>query len=252
MKVPEYLRQTGYKIPEDASFGPFQFAMDTKLPIFDWLSERPADQVDFSKHMEVAQAAMGPDWFTFYPVEERLLQQPLDASKPFFVDIGGNNGKDLGALATKLPDLKARFILEDLPKVIENLDKQGLQLDSRIERVKYDFFTEQPVKGAKAYYMRTVLHDWPDKQAHKILGRIRDAMDKDSVLLINETALPEVNAPSINVKSDWIMMTLLSALDRTMKQYKALLEEAGFEVRGTWRSPVAGPSTIVFEAAKKP
>ena len=225
--------------------------MDTKLHAFEWMSKNPVDQVAFNNHVEVAHSSLGPNWLTLYPLKERLLQQPWDASKPFLVDVGGSNGGALRALAAEFPDLKARFVLEDLPKVIENLDKEGLRLDSRIELIKYDFFTPQPVKGAKAYFLRTILHDWPDKQALEILEHIREAMDGDSVLLINEIALPEVDAHPLNVKADWVLMCMLASLDRTVIQYKALLEEAGFELRGTWSSPLASFSSTVFEAVKK-
>ncbi|KAG6354382.1 hypothetical protein INS49_004399 [Diaporthe citri] len=37
--------------------------------------------------------------------------------------------------------------------------------DSRVELQVHDFFTPQPVKGARAYFTRSVLHDWPDEQS---------------------------------------------------------------------------------------
>jgi hypothetical protein len=83
--------------------------------------------------------------------------------------------------------------VQDLPIVIESL-KPG-DLPEGIEAQAHDFFKPQPVKGANAYYLAAVLHDWPDKQALQILGQIREAMRKKSVVLINENALPERGVP---------------------------------------------------------
>ena len=42
--------------------------------------------------------------------------------------------------------------------------------------MKYDFFTLQPIKDAKVYHLRAVLHDWPEKQAEEILANTRVSM----------------------------------------------------------------------------
>ncbi|KAJ5988458.1 hypothetical protein N7481_003668 [Penicillium waksmanii] len=85
------------------------------------------------------------------------------------------------------------FILSDLP--------------SEIETQVCNSFEEHPVKGAKAYYLRTVLHDWPDKQAVEILSRLREAMGPGSLLLIHEKAMPETNIPWMAAIGDMTMMT---------------------------------------------
>jgi hypothetical protein len=69
-------------------------------------------------------------------------------------------GHDLVGLKRKFPNLPSRLVLEDLPDVIEHAKEST---EDGIEVVGYDMFTEQPLKGAKAYYLRTVLYDWPDK-----------------------------------------------------------------------------------------
>ena len=112
---------------------------------------------------------------------------------------------------------------------------QGVQdLPAGIEVQDHDFFQLQPVKNAKAYFMRTVLHDWPDKQAAQILGRVRDAMGPDSTLLISETMLPESGALLSSVLSDMQMMGSFASLERTEAQWRALFEQAGLELVQTW------------------
>jgi hypothetical protein len=155
-------------------------------------------------------------------------------------------GHDLVGLKRKFPNLPGRLVLEDLPDVIEHAKES---IEDGIEVVGYDMFTEQPLKGAKAYYLRTVLHDWPDKQSLLALVRVREAMADDSVLLINENTLPEVSASSFSVSLDINMMNIFAALERTEKQWVDLLERAGFRVVKIWRADYDDVgSNALFEA----
>lgn len=47
------------------------------------------------------------------------------------------------------------------------------------------------VTGARFYYMRNVLHDHPDDKCQIILKQTMSAMENDSVILIDEMALPD-------------------------------------------------------------
>ena len=77
-------------------------------------------------------------------------------------------------------------------------------------------------------------------------------MSEDSVLLINENALPDEKVTGFQARADLMIMAFLSGIDRTVKQFKLLLEESGFEVAGIWRSQVVAPGAgTIFEAKKK-
>ena len=130
--------------------------------------------------MTVSRAGRGADWFEFYPVEEELGVQLSD--KLLLVDIGGGVGHDLVALKDRLPNLRGKLVLENLPTT-----DAGVSLPGGIEAVGPSFFDPQPptIKNAKAYYLRTILHNCPDSESRKILEHICDIMFKDSVLLIN-------------------------------------------------------------------
>lgn len=91
-----------------------------------------------------------PSWMdaNFYPVQEKLvdgLSTAEDAA--LIVDIGGSVGHDLEEFYKKHRDIPGRLILQDLPIVIGQIVK----LDDRIERMEYDFYTEQPVKGTSRF-----------------------------------------------------------------------------------------------------
>jgi hypothetical protein len=89
---------------------------------------------------------LGQNWFEYYPVKERLRVD--DPSHVLFVDIGGNTGGDVATFKKRFPDLPGRVILQDLPSVIEGAQPSP----AGVESMGHDFFTPQPVKGAKAYY----------------------------------------------------------------------------------------------------
>ena len=138
--------------------------------------------------------------------------------------------------------------MQDLSIVIDSIK----DLPQGIEAMPHNFFTGQPVKDAAAYYLRAVLHDWPDKQAHEILANIRVAMGPSSLLLVNKNALPDTHVPLFAAQADMTMMACVSALERTQKQFKTLLEDAGFELIRVWTPQEAGLGAgSIFEAVKK-
>ncbi|KAK5787819.1 hypothetical protein VI817_010316 [Penicillium citrinum] len=230
-RLPEYFHANGWKCPDDGLNGPFQFALDTKGHYFDFLSSTPYYGQAFDTVMSMPFRRRGRDWFDFYPVANRL--SVTNDSQTLLVDIGGGQGEDLSKFHARFPDLPGTLILQDLPSVIQGARKKDL-LASTIQTQEHDFFQAQPVRGAKAYFMRTVLHDWPDKQAKVILGRVRDAMSFNSVLLISETLLPESGALLPSVISDMQMMGSFASLERTEYQWRVLLEDSGLELVHIW------------------
>ncbi|PVH91422.1 S-adenosyl-L-methionine-dependent methyltransferase [Periconia macrospinosa] len=89
-------------------------------------------------------------------------------------------------------------------------------------------------KRAKAYYMRMILHDWPEKQAQCILAKVRQAMSEDSLLLINEIVLPEKGISLYEARMDFLMMAFCAGMERTERQWTELLRGAGFVIRSIW------------------
>lgn len=248
VQLPDYFQENGYQSPSDAYSGPFQYALGTKLHHFDWLKETPKQQVAFNKMMQITHRDRGEDWFDNFPVEEKLHNSSGDSNFPLLLDIGGGLGSRLTAFKAKYPNLPGRLILQDLSVVIDDIKSIG----PGIELMKHDFFAPQPIKGARAYYLRCVLHDWPDKSAREILQNVRAAMTKDSILLLEENVLPDVNVPFYAAQVDLSMMVLLSGLERTQKQWLDLLDSAGFTLVKAWTSknPVVRSLTLL-EAAPK-
>lgn len=242
-KLFDYFERNDYKSPDDANHAPFQLAYNTDSHYFEWLSRNPDTQKVFNSVMTQSQQHRGADWFEIYPAQERLLASPDQA---LLVDIGGGVGHDIKAFQKQFPNLPGRLILQDLPQVIDTIKEP---LPEGIEAIGYSMFDQQPINGATAYYMRTVLHDFPDKQALDALTRIRDAMTEDSILLIHEHTMPEgSDVPQIAATLDIHMMEIFASLERTEKEWVALLETAGLRVVKIWTEESFGQSTALFEA----
>lgn len=244
-QLPEYLAQNGYKNPDDAFDGPWQFGNKTSKHYFDWLADDPVLHNAFNTVMAVAR--LGQDnWFDFYPVEEKLKVASPD--ELLVVDIGAGMGHEEVAFLERFPSLQGKLVLLDLPSVVEAAVAKGLP--SGIQAIAHNFFEpySDSLRGAKAYYLRTVLHDWPDKQAKVIIQNIRDVMTKESVLLINEVVLPEKDITLYQAEMDQLMMVCYSSLERTESMYKELLEGEGLKLTAVYKpEPMIARAGTVME-----
>lgn len=242
-RLPEYFKQKGWKTPDDIDDSPLNFALGTKDGYFKYMSSNPYYQNAFDTVMASPYRRDEKDWLDFFPVEKKLqVEAPTDV---VLVDIGGGRGKDLLAFHKKFPSLQGRLVLQDLPHVLETAD-----LPNGIEVKPHSFFDEQPVKRAKAYYLRTVLHDWPDKQAVEILSRIREAMGPDSLVLIHEKAMPETNIPWMAAIGDVTMMTAFASAERTGKEWESLLNKAGLKLNRIWKPEgTSAQQQVIVEGA---
>ena len=81
-------------------------------------------------------------WVDWFPVEEYLLAG-FDSGTTLLVDVGGGKGHDLQAFHARYPG-RGKLVLQDLPQALDSI---GDEINPVIERMKQDFFTDQPVKG---------------------------------------------------------------------------------------------------------
>ncbi|KAF4448913.1 Sterigmatocystin 8-O-methyltransferase [Fusarium austroafricanum] len=229
--LPEFLAKTNYQVPKDANDSPVQYGLRTDKPFFSILRDNARLGKAFNGFM-AGYAKARPRWVEFYPYNERLAEPKPEA--PWLVDVGGSLGHEILSLASVDASPPRRLVLQDLPTVIEEAKASG-NLPKTIEAVPHDFFTPQPAeyRGAQAYFMRLILHDWPDAECATILSHLRDAMVKDySRLLINETVLRDVGAPWQQTSLDWTMMGMLVNRERTESQWRRLLEDSGLKITG--------------------
>lgn len=166
-----------------------------------------------------------------FPVSDFTLAS--DTGGPddvLMVDVGGGAGHQCVALRKAHPDLKGRVILQDLPGTIAMVDQNALS-NLGIEAQGHDFMTPQPVKGAKVYYMRNILHDWPNASCLTVLKQLRSAMDTHSILIIDEIVVRQSDSTWKQVNYDLVMMCALGGMERTRAQWQDLVSGANLKLR---------------------
>lgn len=160
------------------------------------------------------------------------------------VDVGGGTGTLISAILRAAPN--ATGTIFDMPQVAERA-RQALRaegLTARCEVVSGDFFEALP-PGADAYVLSWVIHDWDDARAVTILANCRRAMSRGARVLLIESAMPEGDEPHLAKSMDIAMLVALGGRERTVAEYRILLDRAGFELRRVIR---ADSAMSVFEA----
>lgn len=106
-----------------------------------------------------------------------------------FVDIGGSHGEIGKALAYHTQDIK--IIVQDKSGVVtEGLQNLPEELDGRVTFMAHDFFDPQPVDGADIYFLRWILHNWPDDSCIRILRALIPALKDGARIIISECIVP--------------------------------------------------------------
>ena len=193
-------------------------------------------------------------WLDVVPFEKEFCQD-LKPDTPLFVDVGGGIGQQCLALKTRFPNLPGRIILQEMPQTLP----QVLPVDG-MEKMAHDFWTLEPVQGkspsknrpnlihlfgmcermtkpvsfhagARVYYLRNIMHDYPDEKCIIILQQIMKAMNSSSVIAIDDMILPNCGASWRAAALDMTMMASMAAMERTEKQWLALLDAAGLKMK---------------------
>ncbi len=103
------------------------------------------------------------------------------------VDVGGGQGILLEAILAKHTHLTGTVL--DRAHVVAAAPRAGASesVASRWAAVSGSFFESIP--AADAQVLKSILHDWPDDRCVKILGRCRESLNEDGVVLVIETIL---------------------------------------------------------------
>jgi hypothetical protein len=101
----------------------------------------------------------------------------------------------------------------------------------------FDLIAFFPV-GAKAYFMRMIMHDYADPVCIDILSHLVRAMSPESRVLVCDMVLPqrvgEADFPAAVL--DQAVMTM-GGKERTEAGFQGLFESAGIDLVQVWRVP---------------
>jgi ubiquinone/menaquinone biosynthesis C-methylase UbiE len=158
------------------------------------------------------------------------------------VDVGGGNGILLAKILKANPHL--RGTLFDLPNVIERAKRQKYletaELNGRYQYAAGNFF-ELSTKGADAYILKNVIHNWDDDHATVILKNCREAIPENGKLLLVEYVIPSGNDPYFGKILDIEMLVMATGRERTKQEFEELYQAAGFKL-----SRIIATQTPVF------
>ncbi|KAN0102242.1 S-adenosyl-L-methionine-dependent methyltransferase [Hyaloscypha variabilis] len=240
-----YFRERGYKSPVDPVDGPMQWTLNTKLAYFEYVLQDPELFKAFTQLM-TRWRGLSKHWTEWYPVQANILDgASTNAEEIIMVDMGGDRGHDLEIFLKRFPSTQGRLVLQDLPMTIATVP----HLAPAIKPTVHDFFTPQPVKGARVYFMHIILHDWPDNKVRDIFRQIIPAMRPGySKLLLNEIVLPDQKCPADFAAADINMMSVLAGMERSRSQWIELVESVGLKVVAVHTSPFTEDSEGVVEA----
>ncbi len=141
--------------------------------------------------------------------------------------------------------MPGRVILQDLPQTLPRpyqsrvwnrwLMTSGLRKQSKV-RIAEQLTLLQYLLiihlGARAYYVRNIMHDYPDDKWIQILQQTMVAMAKYSVILVDEMFIPNQGINWLAASLDLTIMSVVSGMEWSGKHWYALLDQAGLKIQG--------------------
>lgn len=159
------------------------------------------------------------------------------------VDVGGGNGYIAVAIAKAFP--KLTFVVQDLP-LNEGPAKATIpeELKERVTFMAHDFFTPQP-EGLepKAYFMKSILHDWSDEDCVRILKHLVLSFEKGVRLFDVDRIMPRPGDRPVHEEAamryiDLFMFSLLGAKERDLASWERLCEMVDPRLKvKSWKTP---------------
>ncbi|KAI3603712.1 hypothetical protein WG66_006691 [Moniliophthora roreri] len=266
--LPEAMQHTDYAFSESVDRTAFSLSVrgagqgDRDMSLFEWYKMNPEIGQRFDRAMT--------GWSRITGSISVVNNFPWDTlpQGTTFCDIGSGVGTLTLSLASAHRHLKV--VLQDFPEVLVAAKAfwsaeypQSIR-DQRVDFVPLDFLKERPVAEQDVYYMKHVLHDWPDNDVVCILQNVAKAMKPDgtSRLFIHDFVLkhvystvkpdsgsdmsigieraPEPLLPNYgtgNIRhynQDVNMLAMFNSRERTCEEYATLGEEAGLCLIKVW------------------
>lgn len=197
--------------------GKTAFELTYQQPIFTYFKDHPSSGKWFNEAMKDNSQIIDASIMSTYDFGK--------FSKVY--DIGGGAGQFLTALLNKNPSM--RGLLFDVPSVIKEAQPNLADFGQRCAAIAGDFFKSVPSDG-EAYLLKSVVHDWNDADALKILKQCHKAMPNKGTLLLVEPIIYADNEQEYAKCMDIYMMAINGSKERTRKDFEELLKQAGFRI----------------------
>jgi hypothetical protein len=148
------------------------------------------------------------------------------------VDVGGGTGALLAEILRAHSQIQGTLI--DFPGTVARAEAllQEAGVRERVRTVGQSFFDPLPT-GADLYLLKSILNDWPDREAQVILSRCAEAARPGGRLVILGGVSPDDRVSSFLTPE----MVLLGGKDRALTEFRALAQQAGLMVEAAGQLP---------------
>ncbi|KAI5362127.1 Putative O-methyltransferase domain, S-adenosyl-L-methionine-dependent methyltransferase [Septoria linicola] len=204
--------ETGENAPGTLGYG---------KPIMEFLAENPKNLAILSATMEETKKASWADLRQFVNGYEWA-----GIGGGVVVDVGGGEGPIAKAIASAFPQIHC--VVHDRPSAVAKGQAECPKaIASRVSWQAHDFFQPNPIKGADVYFMRWILHDWPDHSSAEILRNIAVSMGEKSRIVIADMVVPDPGVDNAVMEElyrriDIIMMSM-NGIERSLGQWEDLI-----------------------------
>ncbi len=173
-----------------------------------WLAAHPNERAAFDR----AMASGGG----------RDTLEELEWNDETVVDVGGGNGAVMVSLLRVHPNL--RGIVFDLPET----ERDESTFGERCTFVEGSFFESVP--RGDVYVLASILHDWDDEHALKILRTVHASGSEGTRLIVLDAVISPGNEPHGSKWLDLLMLALAGGRERDEQEWRTLLAAAEFEI----------------------
>jgi O-methyltransferase domain/Dimerisation domain len=203
--------------------------LQTGRPHYGFLDDRPDLAEVFHDTMRALTAQAAED----------VAMLPTWRGAHEVVDVGGGHGELAAAIAAAHPSMRAA--------VLDRADAEAgaralfarRQLAHRTRFIVGDFFADIPC-GADRYVLKSILHNWDDVACRRIIACCARAAPARARLVIVERLRPRRLGSNrydeAVARTDLNMLLGLGGRERTLTEFAALLEPAGFSIVETTRT----------------
>ncbi len=150
-------------------------------------------------------------------------------------DLGGGGGSLLVAVLRIHPHLRGMLVDREASIASAQARFAAENLSSRCDLISADLARSVPA-GADTYMLKHVLHGYKDEDAIALLKNCRAVIPRHGHLLIMEFILPPLVSHADaqlegRLMSDLNMLAVTGGKERSEREWKALLQSAGFTLR---------------------
>ncbi|MBK7434409.1 MAG: methyltransferase domain-containing protein [Chitinophagaceae bacterium] len=217
------------------SWNNFTHCLESGLPAFDHVMGKP-----FFEFLNTNEEYGKP--FNNYMTMMTTMTAPVVVESYDFsvfktiCDVGGGQGILLKAILEKAPHTQG--ILFDM----ESAMKQHVLSDfmQRVQFVSGSFF--EAIPAADCLILKTVIHDWNDENAQKILSNCRNALTPGGKIILVEQVVEEPFT-LMSLFYDLHMQVMLGGSERTEGEFRKLFESSGLKLNRI--IPTKSPMKII-------